>query len=404
MKSVDQNLVFRQYLSLLPQNKFGCPINNYHYKKMTDESLVKIFLLAGLFRWESLREIEIGIRSKEAIQQELNLKSISAAQLSRRLEILDTSQLADILGQLTQKYWYLKSSKSKGINPNVGLLRIIDSSHIKLPNNAANWTAVSKDSSGVKLHLRIVVASPDSAFPEKMIPSTSNISDIDAVNYLIEADHALYVMDRGYAEKTKMGGWLQKGVNFLVRIKKTFRMETLRSYTPELPNVTRHEIVSMKTRPERLKLIEFLDEEGTSYRLLTNRLDLTEQEILDTYKNRWYIELFFKWLKQHIKVNHLFSNSPVGIWNQLFIALITYALLEILRLLKEPNKNIWQFFKTIRQYLMDSWLEIEKEFNRTLKPSKGRQKIPIIAHKELNFGFESAIVSPISKEHYENKR
>lgn len=235
-----------------------------------------------------------------------------------------------------------------------------------MPNNASNWTAVSKDSSGVKIHLRLALASSDSVFPEKMIPSTANISDIDAVNYLIEPDNTLYVMDRGYAEKTKMGGWLQKQVKFLVRIKKTFRFETLSSYQSDLSNVTRYELISIRTRPEKLKLIEFIDEEGTSYRLLTNRLDLSEQEILDTYKSRWYIELFFKWLKQHVKVDHLYSQSPTGIWNQLFIALITFGLLEIMRLLREPNREIWTFLRTIRQYLMDPWEEVQAEFNRKL--------------------------------------
>ena len=403
MNSVDQKLVFRQYLSYLPQNKLACPLHNYGYKELTDDSLVKIFLLAGLFRWDSLHEIEIALRSKKQITKELNIDSISASTLSRRLSTLNTSKLADILSRITHQYKLLKSAKAKGINYNVGLLRIIDSTHIKLPNSASSWTAVSKDSSGVKLHLRLAVASTDSVFPEKMVPSTANIADIDAVNYLIEPDNTLYVMDRGYAEKTKMGGWLERDINFLVRLKKTFRFETLRSYRSDLPNVTRYELVSIRTRPEKLKLIEFTDEEGTSYRLLTNKLDLSEQEILDTYKNRWYIELFFKWLKQHIKIDHLFSKSPIGIWNQLFIALITFGLLVIMRLLREPNREIWQFLKTIRQYLMDSWEEVQKEFNRKRKFSKGRQKIPDKRSKVMNFGFESAIVSPISKEHYTRK-
>src|SRR5690606_21095764 len=100
MTSVDQNLVFRQYLSLLPKNIFACPLYNYDYTKLTDESLVKTFLLANLFNWESLSEIEIGIRSKKKIQNELGFKSISASQLSRRLEKLDTIHLAELLGMI----------------------------------------------------------------------------------------------------------------------------------------------------------------------------------------------------------------------------------------------------------------------------------------------------------------
>ncbi|WP_438312016.1 transposase [Sporosarcina sp. FA9] len=179
------------------------------------------------------------------------------------------------------------------------------------------------------MHVRIVAASPDSVFPEKMIPSTGNVADSDAVNHIIDADGALYVMDCGYAHKTKMGGWIEGDVQFLVRVRKTFRMETLKSYNPTHPKVTKNELVSILSREEPVRYIEFKDEEGTPFHLITNRLDLTEEEILDTYQNRWYVEFFFKWLKQHVKVSLLISHSPVGIWNQMYIELITCALDEL---------------------------------------------------------------------------
>ncbi|WP_210469962.1 transposase [Sporosarcina sp. 6E9] len=130
-----------------------------------------------------------------------------------------------------------------------------------------------------------------------------------------------------------------KDVQFLVRIRKTFKMETLKSYEPTHPNVTKNELVSIIMREEPVRYIEFIDDDGNPYHLITNRLDLTEEEILEAYKNRWYIELFFKWLKQHVKVSHLFSHSPVGIWNQMYIALITCALAEIMRLIYQPTKS-----------------------------------------------------------------
>ena len=72
-------------------------------------------------------------------------------------------------------------------------------------------------------------------------------------------------MDRGYAHKTKMGGWIERGVQFLVRVRKTFKMETLKSYTPTHPNVTRNEVVSIITREEPVRYIEFTDDEGTLF-------------------------------------------------------------------------------------------------------------------------------------------
>src|SRR5690606_38278085 len=130
-----------------------------------------------------------------------------------------------------------------------------------------------------------------------------------------------------------------------VRVRKTFTKETLKTFTPTHPRVTKNELVSIITRKEPVRYIEFIDEEGTPFHLITNRLDLSEEEILETYKNRWYIELFFKWLKQHVKVRHLFSLSPAGIWNQMFISLITVALTEIMRLIHQPNKPVWTFLR-----------------------------------------------------------
>src|SRR5690606_35101194 len=137
-----------------------------------------------------------GIRSKKDFQREIGIESISHSQLSRRLRELNTADLVDLLGGLAVHYRKLQGN-AKGIIENVGAIKIIDGTYVKLPKHALNWTAVSKDSCGIKLHVRVVVASATSTFPEKMIPSTGNIADSDAVNHIIDADGALYVMDRG---------------------------------------------------------------------------------------------------------------------------------------------------------------------------------------------------------------
>lgn len=401
MGSIDQNLVFRQYLSLLPTERLGCPLMNYEEKKLTALALVKTFLLSTLCKWESLREIEENIRANRSVQRELGIQSISYAQLSRRLATLDTQELVRILGQLTNAYWKLQRHAT-GMNPKVGLIRIIDGTYVKLPDSASGWTAISKVSSGIKLHIRIVVASANSVFPEKMIASTGNIADSDAVNYLIDKD-ALYVMDRGYAHKTKMGGWLERKIEFLVRIRKTFRMETVWTYEPTHPAVSRNELVSILTRPEILRYIEFKDAEGTTFHLLTNRLDLTEEEILETYKHRWYIELFFKWVKQHLKVNHLFSQSPKAIWNQMYITLITFAIIEILRLIHQPKTTLYAFLRRVRAYFFRSLNTMLKDSKRKLRKSQGRIKLPECIPKPIHYGENDAIVLPISKDHYLKK-
>lgn len=95
MKSVDENRVFRQYLNLYPRNALACPLLNYKAKKLTNFSLVKIMIIAGISKWESYREIVLNIGSKESFQQELELKSISPSQLCRRLNELNTADLVE---------------------------------------------------------------------------------------------------------------------------------------------------------------------------------------------------------------------------------------------------------------------------------------------------------------------
>lgn len=403
MKSVNENKVFRQYLKFLPINALACPLLNYNAKKLDDFSLVKLMIMANISKWDSHRIIALNVGPEKSLQKELNLKSISHSQISRRLIDLNTGQLADLLGRLARHYWILQRH-ARGINPHVGILRLIDGTYIKLPDSASNWTAVSKVSSGIKLHIRLVVVSANSVFPEKMIPSTGNIADIDAVNHIIDVDSALYVMDRGYGQKTKMGGWMERNIDFLVRVRHDFKTETLRAYTPDLPNVVKDELVSMRTHEKKLRYIEFVDEKGTHYHLITTRLDLSEKEILEAYKNRWYIELFFKWIKQHLKVSHLFSKSPTGIWNQMFLTLITFALSEILRLTHLPNTSAWEFLKAMRAYIYKPISQLFKYLKRRRRKSKGRQKIPIPKPIEIRFGEDYAIVRPISKQHYINKQ
>ena len=107
MKSVDEKKVFRQYLKLLPINALACPLFNYDAKKLTVFSLVKLMIMANISKWESHRIIALNVGPEKSFQQELNLKSISHSQISRRLIDLNTAYLADLLGRLARHYWIL---------------------------------------------------------------------------------------------------------------------------------------------------------------------------------------------------------------------------------------------------------------------------------------------------------
>ncbi|PZT52042.1 transposase, partial [Paenibacillus silvae] len=95
------------------------------------------------------------------------------------------------------------------------------------------------------------------------------------------------------------------------------------------------------------------------------------------YKHRWLIELFFKWIKQHLRFVKVFSYSPQGIWNQLYLVLIAFALCTLVRLQTAPSKTTWDILKLIRIYAYHPWSMMEKALARKpTQTSKGRQRSP----------------------------
>src|SRR5690606_25034968 len=89
----------------------------------------------------------------------------------------------------------------------------------------------------------------------------------------------------------------------------------------------------------KLRLVEYRDDQGKKYRVLTNRWDIDAIAVSEIYRKRWQIELFFKWMKQNINTIKLYNYEPAAVWNQIFISLITFCLVEIFRLLSGTEKT-----------------------------------------------------------------
>ncbi len=216
------------------------------------------------------------------------------------------------------------SKDLNGIPNGIGRLNIVDSTEIRLPENLCDWAFISKGHNAVKMHTRLVVASQDIVYPEKIVPSTGTVSDFESSHELIEEDDATYVMDRGHPSRDNLMEWQSRNISFVVRITKNLRLYTLEEYKPTHSSIVKDEKVLYGISKEPVRYIEFMDEKDRSYRILTSRFDLTDQQILDIYRNRWVIELFFKWIKQHLKLTKVWSSKPKGIWNQMFLSLIAF--------------------------------------------------------------------------------
>lgn len=382
--SVSDNQVTRQCLSLLPLKDFVAPFLDYRKQKLTTENVLKIFITAQLLDWRSLEWIEMQIRSDEQFQKEFNLSSISKSQLSRRIN--------EIPVELSQALFYAvvdKIQKHTHLN-HPGTYRfgkplaLVDSTNIRLPHKLADWAYVTQYRSGIKVHTRLLVIDEQSAYPDKIVPSTGNVSDHEGSDLLVVDSDVLYVMDRGYVCYKRMQKWVTDSINFVVRVNMHHYAEILeeRDIPETEPFIKLDATVRMGNNANTamtsaLRLIEFVDEQGRYYRIATTRWDLSAKEITEIYRHRWLIELFFKWMKQHLRFAQLYSYQPEAVWNHIFLALVAYGLTYLVLLETRTKKTIWEMLALIRIYFGKKWSELQNELNR--KPSrisKGRPKGP----------------------------
>ncbi|THE09349.1 IS4/IS5 family transposase, partial [Bacillus timonensis] len=173
---LNQNTVIRQCLSLLPTEYLACPLLNYDMKKLSTEGLVKIFVAAQLGKWESYPEFEVNMRAHNDLMEYIGVDSISASQLSRRINDLDTGIVQNLFFKVVKELEYYTKGTT-GLPRGVGKLRIVDATHIPLPPILSEWAYVTKGWTVVKMHTRLIVASPDVHYPDKIVPSNGKVQD-----------------------------------------------------------------------------------------------------------------------------------------------------------------------------------------------------------------------------------
>jgi hypothetical protein len=385
---VAHKTVISQCLSLLPTEDLACPLLNYDMKKLTVEQLVKLFITAQLDHWKSYPEFDIKMRAYSGLMTEIGIKDISSSQLSRRINDLDTSVLQTLFFKVVMQLNAYTDSLS-GL-PNIGQLRIIDATHIKLPAVLSEWAYVTKGWNVVKMHTRLVVASPDVQYPDKIVPSNGKVSDHEGGELLIELSDATYVMDRGYMDKIRMNQWIKDGIKFVIRLKSDIRIEVKEDFeVPEGNQIVRDAkvILGAEGKMEPVRMVEYQDSKGKTYKVVTTRWDLSALEIADIYKNRWMIELFFKWIKQSLRFIKVWSTKPQGIWNQMFIAMIAYILILMVKLKTKSEKSMLSILKHIQTYLHRTWDELIAALAyKSKKTSRGRQKIPDKQKGNVHYG------------------
>lgn len=357
MGSIPRNSVIENCLRLLDVHEYRHPFADHGSKKLLTGPAIVLLVEAQISKRETLWDIEENLRKAHDLQDLVQLQSVHSSTIYRKLDRLPTDvlrALAVSLFERIHKHYSQRASTSK-----VGPLHIVDSTQIALPKVAGEWAYCSEDQNGVKVHVRLVMNAPGITYPDRLVQSTAAVSDQTAAIELVIDQDATYVLDRGYINYGHYYLWNEEGIRFVARVKENSKLaiQTKRDVSEqERVDLDADVLVTCKDgQTFRLRLVKYHDEQGRSYRVVTNRWDLTAAEVAQVYRWRWMIELFFKWMKQHLKLVKLYNHKPQAVWNQVWLAMIAYGLVELVKIQTGTKQTLWQILKRLRQYWMDSW-------------------------------------------------
>ncbi|MFC4620597.1 IS4 family transposase [Camelliibacillus cellulosilyticus] len=323
---------------------------DYYTKKLKTEAFIKLLLFAQLHETESLQEMSDALIDED-LQKTLGFQSISASQLSRKNNDIDPSILSNVFLDLVGKIQRFHYKGGKRMP-----LKIIDSSTLPLNLTHYKWAKFRKTKAGVKLHLRLVFVDKDIVYPEKAIMTTAKEHDRNLLEVLVDDQEAMYVFDRGYLDYERFDRMTDDGYFFVSRLRKNAFLREIESFPVSGDsNVLSDKMVYIGTpqnRAENLfRVLEVIDTKGNSLRLITNRFDLSAADISDIYRQRWAIELFFKWLKQHVEIKHFYGMSETALQNQIFLALIAYCLNVLVQLETKSKKPLLRITRWLKRAL-----------------------------------------------------
>ena len=212
----------------------------------------------------------------------------------------------------------------------------IDSTTIDLCLSLFEWAPATKGRAGIKLHTQLDLRGN---IPTVILITESRFSDVSFLDNLPLEAGSFYVMDRGYVHFARLLRFTHAGAFFVTRAKIKMRYEVASALAPsDDAAVLKDECILLtgqfthKTYPHVLRRIEFFDEtQQRKFVFVTNNFELNATQIAALYKSRWQVELFFKWIKQHLRIKSFVGNSVNAVKTQIWIAVSTYVLVAIIK-------------------------------------------------------------------------
>lgn len=375
--------VFSQLIELVSAKSFQTIVNRHSGEyKVKEFSCWKQFLCMAfgqLTHRESLSDTLLCLKANSNKLYHLGIGDLVAKSTLSKANENRSCQIYEDLAMLL-----IKEAKQLYIGDNELELSLkynvfaIDATTIDLCLSAFYWATFRSTKAGIKLHTQLDLKTSIPAF---ILITNATVHDVNVLDYITFEANSFYIMDRGYVDYKRLYIIHLSKAFFVTRSKDNMNFRRLYSHPVDKSKgvicdqtIMLNNYYSSKDYPEKIRRIKFYDSEtGKTFIFLTNNFQLSATDIAQLYKHRWKIELFFKWIKQHLKIKSFWGQSENAVKTQVWIAVSVYVLVAIAKKrfrLKQSLYEILQILSIsifekmpINQLFQETQLQYFKEHN-----------------------------------------
>ena len=376
--------VFSQLTSFLDRNHFNYLVRKYggdkYVKHLTCWNQLLALMFGQLCNRESLRDVIVALEAHRSKCFHLGLgrKPIAKTTLATANQNRDYRIFEEFA------FYIMTQAREKRATDIVklgGKVYAVDATTRPLCLSVFWWAKFPKKKGGIKAHVLYDLETQVLAFYRI---TTASVNDSKAMQEIPYETDAYYIFDRGYNNFKELCRILRMESFFVVRAKSNLQYKCVRWKRRLQKNIlTDAEIEltvckSRKDYPENLRLVRYYDEEqDREFMFLTNAMDLTAQQVADLYKNRWQIELFFKWLKQHLKIKKFWGTTENAVRIQISAAITAYCLVAILQHDMQLKRSTYEVLQILSMSLTDK-TPLRELFDKTYSNDVKEQSGPLI--------------------------
>jgi hypothetical protein len=354
--------VFAQLMEFLPWKRFQRLVVKYggdrYVKHFSCSNQFLCMAFAQLTYRESLRDIEACLRAHSAKLYHLGIRGgISRSNLAHANEIRDWRLYAEFAQALIgiARPMYADDPLEVDLANTVYAL---DSTLIELCLSVFPWASYRSNDSAVKLHTLLDLRG---SIPSFLYVSDGKFSDFAILDQLIPEPGAFYIMDRGFLDYDRLHRFHEVGAFFVIRAKSNLNARRRYSHPVDRSTGLRSDqtiilnnFYAHKGFPEPLRRVRIKDmHTGKSLVVLTNNFALPALTIASLYRCRWQIELFFKWIKQHLRIKAFFGTSENAVKTQIWIAVAVYVLVAIVKKRFKLHASLYELLQILSLTLFE---------------------------------------------------